>query len=74
MKARINPWILFYLGLVVAGAAILFYLFLVVAQSNREQMILVFLMIIAGAGLIGAGLIGLLVIGIRDLLKISAKK
>jgi hypothetical protein len=74
MKMRINPWILFYLGLIVAGAALLFYLFLGVAQSDREQMILVFLLTIAGGGLLGVGLIGLLVIGIRDLLRISLKK
>jgi hypothetical protein len=73
MKTTINPWILLYLGLIVVGAVILGLLFLVVAEQEREQMILVFGMTVAGGGAIIAGLIGLLALSIRHLLKPAPK-
>ena len=69
MKTAINPWILLYLGLVVLGASTFGLIFLVVAQQEREQMILVFWMTVVGGGAITAGSIGLLVLSIKRLLK-----
>ena len=69
MKKTISPWTLLYLGLVVLGAATLGLLFLVIAQQEREQMILVFGMTVAGGSAIIAGLIGLLVLSIKHVLK-----
>jgi hypothetical protein len=74
MKKTISPWTLLYLCLVVLGAATLGLLFLVIARQEREQMILVFGMTVAGGGAIIAGLIGLLVLSIKHVLKPVPRK
>jgi hypothetical protein len=74
MKTVINPWIALHLGLVFLGAVILGLLFLVIAQNEREQMMLVFAMTVVGGAAIIAGLIGLLVLSIKHLLKPTRKE
>ena len=69
MKTTISPWTLLNLGLVVLGAATLGLMFLVVAQQEREQMLLVFAMTIGGGGAVIAGLIGLFVLLIKHLMQ-----
>jgi hypothetical protein len=66
-KKPLNRWMLFYVGLVVLGAATLAFHFFVIAQEDRERLILAFVLIVAGCGAIVAGLLGLLVQSIMHL-------
>jgi hypothetical protein len=66
-KKRLNRWMLLYVGLVVFGAATLAFQFFVIAQEDRERLILAFALIVAGGGAILAGLLGLLVQSIMHL-------
>jgi hypothetical protein len=70
MKKPLNRWMLFYLALVVLGSAIIALDSFVIAQQERDNLILALGMIVLGGGIVAAGLGGLLIQSIKHLLAV----
>ena len=52
---------LFYLALIISGVVALAYNFFVIAEEERERLVLAFFLVVAGSGAIAAGILGLLI-------------
>ena len=59
---------LLYLALIVSGSVILAFDFFVIAQQERENLVLVFSVLCLGGGAITAGFLGLLIQSFMHLL------
>jgi hypothetical protein len=65
---KLNRWLLLNLGLLVVGTLILGIQFLVVAEEDKERLVLMFVLTVVGGGAILVGLFGLSVQALRPLL------
>ena len=68
MKKPLNRWMLLHLALIVSGSAIAAFDLFVIAQDERDNLILSLGVLVVGGGAITVGFLGLLVQSLMHLL------